>query len=75
MNTHIEGLTVEQWFICVAWGFAPILWRYVIILLPFKAEIHIDDNKPTTHMASSIHKGSLSLKRHMTSNYEPKANY
>ncbi|CAG9336020.1 unnamed protein product [Blepharisma stoltei] len=71
MNCHVEGLTVEQWFICVAWGFIPIVWRWVIILIPFKHEIHVDDKPSSSHLASNIHKGSQSLKRHMTSNYNP----
>ncbi|CAG9315375.1 unnamed protein product [Blepharisma stoltei] len=71
MGCHLDGLTVEQWFICIAWGFVPIVWRFLIILIPFKTKIQIDDNKPASHLASSIHKGSQSLKRHVTSNYNP----
>lgn len=67
MNTHIEGLTVEQWFICIAFASTTVVWRYVVILVPFKKEIKVDDTKPASHLASSIHKGSQSFKRHMTS--------
>ena len=33
-SCHIKGLTVEQWFICLAFGIIPILWRFVLLLVP-----------------------------------------
>ncbi|CAG9336013.1 unnamed protein product [Blepharisma stoltei] len=39
MGCHLDGFTVEQWFICIAWGLVPIVSRWLIILIPFKDKI------------------------------------
>ena len=28
------GLTVEQWFTCIAWGAIPLVWRFLLLLIP-----------------------------------------
>ena len=34
LNVHKDGLTAEQWGICVGLGMTPLLWRLVLINLP-----------------------------------------
>lgn len=33
-NTHLDGLTVEQWFICIAFAMVVLPWRCLLILIP-----------------------------------------
>lgn len=33
-NTHLEGLTVEQWFVCLAFSMVTLPWRVLLLLLP-----------------------------------------
>ena len=34
MKVHLDGLTVEQWFICIAFGLVIIPWRYLVVATP-----------------------------------------
>jgi Ca2+ transporting ATPase len=34
LSVHYEGLTVEQWFICIAFALIPLPWRLVLRLIP-----------------------------------------
>jgi hypothetical protein len=36
LKVHLEGLTVEQWLICLAFGLLSIPTRYIIVLLPIE---------------------------------------
>jgi Ca2+ transporting ATPase len=35
-SCHVDGLTVEQWFICLAFSVISIGWRFVLLLIPSK---------------------------------------
>lgn len=35
-STHFEGLTIQQWLICIAFGLLPLPWRFVLMLVPSK---------------------------------------
>ena len=66
LTVNKYGLTVEQWFTCIAWGCVPLLWRFVLLLIPgFGRKKLLDPEKSDTHLRSSIH-GS---KRHFSSSY------
>lgn len=71
LSTHLEGLTIEQWLICVAFGVTPLLWRFVILLLPFRKEFKSKPLPETTHRTSSLRRGPQSLKRNVTAHYNP----
>ncbi|CAG9318953.1 unnamed protein product [Blepharisma stoltei] len=44
MSCHQEGLTVEQWFICVAWASSTLVWRFVLLLIPpFNLKSRVDE--------------------------------
>ncbi|OMJ88678.1 hypothetical protein SteCoe_9296 [Stentor coeruleus] len=63
------GLTVEQWFTCIAWGFVPIPFRFFLLLIPgFGRKKLKAPKKSTTHLTSSIHGGSA--KRKFSSSYK-----
>ena len=56
------GLSVEQWFTCIAWGIVPIIWRFALLLIPgFKDKKIKQPAKSTSHLVGSIHKGSSRL--------------
>jgi Ca2+ transporting ATPase len=33
-STHLEGLTIEQWLVCIAFGILPLPWRFILMLIP-----------------------------------------
>ena len=61
-----NGLTVEQWFICIAWGAIPFFWRFVLLLIPGFGKIKLND-----HPHSGQHHGTLrkSSHKHFSSSY------
>jgi Ca2+ transporting ATPase len=66
MNVNRYGLTVEQWFICIAYGTIPLLWRFLLLIIPgFKGSIKEPEHSGS-HMVGSV-KGSS--KRHFSSSY------
>mmetsp|Transcript_4256 Transcript_4256/g.8477 ORF Transcript_4256/g.8477 Transcript_4256/m.8477 type:complete len:528 (+) Transcript_4256:27-1610(+) len=34
LSVHYEGLTVEQWFICIAFAMVPLPWRLLLRIIP-----------------------------------------
>jgi Ca2+ transporting ATPase len=64
-----KGLSVEQWFICIAWGTVPLFWRFVLLIIPgFKDKKIKAPEISESHHATSIHgKGP---KRHFSSSYK-----
>lgn len=68
LSCHIDGLTVEQWFICLAFALITIPWRYVVVLcpvtrfMPLLGEKEQDDNEDaqplTTRQGSGDPQGS-----------------
>jgi hypothetical protein len=36
LSCHLQGLTVEQWFICIAWGLVVFPWRYLLVIIPLQ---------------------------------------
>ena len=45
-SCHVQGLTVEQWFICLAFSMISIGWRFVLLLIPSKVfpQVEIDNH-------------------------------
>ena len=41
-SVNKKGLSVEQWFICIAWGVTPLFWRFVL-LVPGYGKIKLND--------------------------------
>ena len=60
-NVHRYGLTVEQWFICLAWGIIPFFWRFVLLLIPgfgkvnYRAPEHLEHHLITIRESSHKH--------------------
>jgi P-type Ca2+ transporter type 2B len=60
VNKH--GLTVEQWFTCIAWGAIPLLFRFVLLLIPGLKDIKIQEPEPSnTKLLNAIHSSSKRL--------------
>ena len=65
------GLTVEQWFTCIAWGCAPLIWRFVLLLIPgFKNKKIKQPEISKGNMSSIVHRGSASMKKIMSASYK-----
>jgi Ca2+ transporting ATPase len=66
LRVNEYGLTVQQWFTCIAWGCVPLGWRFVLLLIPGLGRKSISEPaKSDSHIKESIH-GS---KRHFSSSY------
>ena len=65
------GLTVEQWFTCIAWGAVPLVWRFILLLIPGFKKMHIKEpTPPKTHLSNLVHKGSASSRKVFSSSYK-----
>ena len=67
-QVHKKGMTVEQWFICIAWGTIPLFWRFVLLIIPgFKDKKISSPDNSSTHHASAIH--GKGIRRQFSSSY------
>ena len=44
-SCHLQGLTVQQWFICVAVSLISLVWRIILVMIPNWIFPTIEDNK------------------------------
>jgi Cation transport ATPase len=65
------GLTVEQWFTCIAWGLIPLVWRFILLLIPGFKKMHIKEPAPPkSHLSSLLHKGSANSRKLVSASYK-----
>lgn len=61
-NCHIKGLTVEQWFICLAFSMISIIWRFLLLLIPTEIfpNIRVDAEDAMQNRIMSLRRNSHS---------------
>ena len=42
-SVHVQGLTVQQWFICITFSLISLVWRLVLLLIPIRVIPTISD--------------------------------
>lgn len=66
LSCHLDGLTWEQWLICIGIGASCLLWRLPILLIPDKICM-FGAGKPTIVEPEEAHGESLALAMRRTS--------